>query len=1066
MPSPRHSAERWFLLAGEGAYGGTTGLPALEHVPREIATMRAALSELGLTEIDPPAPGARERGLHEVPQALGKWLKAQRSGDDGAHRTLSVLVYCTGHGISGRGEQRWGFALPDHEEYKRSVLTPFEIADPLLGSAEKRIRSVDELLLVLDACYAEKGLAEGFHDIAKIVDIERRTEFDTWVVAAARSYQEAQQLAFARAFKEALSRHEDDGEEFVDPGRLVASVNGLLGGGEQHVWGGGSAGRRCRVLPNPAHMPEQPVELGRGWGEWSKRARGLAPDSRDPGWFFSGRESELAELRDYLGGTQDPGPLVLRGVAGAGKSALLAHVAATGISAWRGNIPAIVRRRGLPVPEGSAHAIVSADGTTLESLTRRIGTALGVELPRGVAFDDLLDCLLDGIELLPPQGILVDDVHKAFADPAELVTELLEPLTEHAKSRIVVAASPLESADAAWRRSKLPILRLEADPEAVRTYVGRQMHHGARSRYRGRHGHPRQERDEVAAACQGNFAAAVAAVDAFLPASGDLRSARRAAAERLRRTYLDALTADGRPQAWAQGMLRPLAAAAACGSAEGTEGSGLTAEHWAALARAMSPRAPVTGPEDAAAAVALLDTGITALDAESGTARYRLALPAEPGYEAGELAEAALRCLEGDDGRIDWPRADAALIALFADAARHEPQRYASVFAIPSFWLALPAATTALFVGARELPVPDGLRSALRSLPPRARRGARAFRLKTQLMRAEADGTPLDIRSFGAPAEVLWAEPEDEPPLPHLLATAEDERHGYALTAHTDGSLRLWESAGGEMRAVLEPARIGGHISSIALAIVDGEPVAVASTADGGLLWRPTGQAAGVVELLGTLLPRTPFDLHADGLLAVARDAVVTVTDVRRPGHVTGSVRFTKPVTRLFLGDDAGGVRLVAATSSGLVTSRTLAPAGSPEPHAPPLILPHEQLALSPSGRTVAALDHSGQLRVSETGRTRGRTLTWPAQDGTLCLAAGDAMCATAGGGRNPWLRLYPLNHAPGRPYWLPLLDPPVGLAFSRDGQRLIVADGRGLMCLDVRGGAEEAPSDHTLESP
>lgn len=1053
MRSPQHSARRWFLLAGEGEYAQAPGLAALEHVPRELAVMRTVLAELGMEEIGPPAPGAPERGLHEVPTALGEWLRDRRAGEEGNRQWLSVLVYCTGHGITGDAPDRWGLAYPDHTKFHPHVLTPFDIARPLLGSSEERVGAVDQLVLFLDSCFSGKGSSEGVRDIASVVSSQQLTAFDTWLVASARSGEEARQLAFARAVKEAVGR-QDEHQEFIEPSALVATVNRLMGEGQQ-VWGDTSSGRRCQVLPNPSHMPDEHVELDRQWGEWDRVARGVARDSRDPGWYFGGRTAELAHLRDYLAGTLEPGPLVLRGVAGSGKSALLAFSAAMGISGWRRHLPPIVRRRGLPLPAGSVHAVVTAEMATLDVLARRIGRSLGVELPAEASIDDLLD----GLEPLPPRGILVDDVQNAAADPYELVTELLEPLTEHVKARIVVAARPDVTADAAWRRAKLPILPLLADPEGVRAYVGSHLHYGRRSPYRGRNGHPHRERDAVAAASQGNYGAAADAVTDFFDGAGDLRAARRAASNRLRPTYRDALAAGGLPQAWVQAMLEPAAAAAAAGAE-----AGLTADHWVALALAMTPDAPVAGPPDVEEAVRLLGPGVTALAADGRPVAWRLALPEEPGRGAAELADAALRCLRGPGGEVDWARGDPGMVAVFADAARHEPDRYATHFASPAFWLALPAETATRLARHRDRAVTQGLGPVLESLPPRSTPGARAFRLKTALMRSRSGGADLDIRRFGSPADVVWTVPEEEPPLPDLLATAEDERQGHALTTHTDGSLRLWDLSTGATVATLGPSDTGGHISSVALAIIGGEPVAAASTGNGGLLWRPLRSGRAAVEPLGLLTPRAPFDLHADGRLAVAHGAVVEIADVGGAGHPTvPSLRFNQPVASVLLVGPPGDVRLVTAASGGQVATRPMdRPGGS---RGLPLLLPRGQLAISPSGRTLAALDHGGRLSAWDADHLRSTTATWSTRDEVSCVAAGDVMCATAGGRRNPWLAL----HVPGRggepsSVQLPLLDPPVGLAFSRDGNRLVVADSRGLVCLDVGAATAPEPTDRSRE--
>ncbi|MEF9882540.1 ATP-binding protein [Streptomyces sp. P9-A4] len=1058
--------ERWFLLAGEGEYGEGSGLARLEHVPHELKSMRRTLQDLGMREIRRPGGAPGERGLHEVCDDLGDWLETVSSGEQ--EPPLSLFVYCTGHG-ERKGDSTWGLALPTYTPWKKRLLEPADIMDALYGGEELRKTLFDQAVLVLDACYSGPGAADAMETLRSQSAVGH-VDYDAWVIATARRTQQAGQLAFARAFARTLEQSPGT-SEFIEPTVLVERVNSHLPTAEQEVWVYSAGRGSCRALPDPAYMPRtSPDWLDRGLDEWSHLARGRS-QPRQEGWYFSGRAEEQRRLREFIAGGGPAGPLILRGAAGVGKSALLGHLAVCGKPEWRRRLPPVARRRsgGLILPDDSVHALVSAQDATVSSLARGIDRALGLGLGGTPTPDELCEAL----EALPPRTVLVDDLHLADDGPAALVTDLLDPLAEYARTTVIASAGHDLAADEVWQDRQLPVFQLGTDDEGVRAYVDARLRH-ASTAGRGTPGTPsRRGVGAIAAACHGHFGAAVRAVDEFLrtPPDGDgAARARDAAGKRLRNFHLSLLGARDHSDAWRRAMLEPVRTAAACGHE-----AGLTAERWAALATASDRSGGTYGPEDAREAAELLGDSVTDT-AGSGTGKgsgtgegtrrgsgsrpapqppaWRLATPFAPQPSGSEFAEAVRECLPvhaSEGSGIDWA-ADTALTALFGDVARHYRQDFAAEFSSPAFWNALPAGALArqLRDGGRHA-LPDAVGAGVRTQKPGLHPAERAFQLKLSLLRAGEDGRDLDPRGSGAGVDILWATPKDEVAVPDLLAVAGGaDGDGFVVTTHGDASVRLWKLADGAPLAEAVRSEEDGIATHMALAVVDGEPV-VALVADGaGLLWRPL--SGRDPEPLAALDGATAISLHGDGLLAVARGARIEVVEPDATGRARSfAVPGSSRVTQVHLGGPAGDVRLVATTEFGTVTAR-VQDTGVAAVRRQPLLMPATRHAVvSSTGRTVAMLDQGGGLFVWDESRgTRGLDLP-AARDGAVALAVGDSLAAAAGDAKYPWLCIRPITSGDERPTpRLPLPDQPIALAFDAYGSRLVVTDVRGVFCLDV----------------
>ncbi|MEU0593924.1 ATP-binding protein [Streptomyces ardesiacus] len=958
------------------------------------------------------------------------WLKGVGSGEQ--EPPLSLFIYCTGHG-ERKNDSTWGLALPTFDEWAaKHLLEPANIIDTLYGSDRQRKKELfEQAVIVLDACYSEPGAGDAM-ETRRRQSAAGRVDYEAWVIATARKAQQAQQLAFARAFAKTLSRS-DGTREFIEPSALAEQINRHLPTDSQEVWVSSVGRRGCRALPDPAYMPQtSPDWLDGDLDEWSHLARGRRFPGQE-GWYFSGRREEQQRLREFIGGGGPAGPLILRGAAGVGKSALLGHLAVCGKSEWRRLLPPVARR-GLVLPDDSVHALVSAQDASVSGLARRIDKALGLDLGNPTP-----DELCEALEDLPPRTVLVDDLHLARDAPAAVVTDLLDPLAEYARTVVIASTGHDAATDEVWQDLQLPVLQIGTDDEGVRTY--------ARARGAG----------EVAAACHGHFGAAVQAVDAFLGTArgrdGEER-ARRAAGEQLTNFHRSLLASRRHPDDWCRAMLEPVRAAAACG-----HDAGLTAEHWAALATALDRSGRTYGPEEAREAAELLGGAVTDTGTGKGTdssatpPAWRLATPVAPDSRGREFAEAVRDCLPVHASRagIDWA-ADTALTVLFADASSRFDQEFAAERSSWAFWAALPGDALARQLdagGARVLPC--RVDAAVRNQTPGLHPAVRVFQLKLSLLRSGNEGRGLDPRGSGAGVDVLWATPKDGVAVPDLLAvTSGASGDGYVVTTHGDASIRLWNLEDGTPLAEAVRSEEVGIASHLALAVFDGEPVVVFVADGAGLLWRPlTGRDP---EPLAALDGATAFSLHGDGLLAVARGARVEVVRLGATGQTRS---FTVPgsgrVTQVHLGGGAGDRRLVATTEFGTVTARVL-DTGVAAVRRQPLLMPSAQHAeVSSTGHTVGMLDRSGGLFVwDESYGTRGLDIPAP-RDGTLTFAVGDSLAAAAGGAQKPWLCLLPVTSGGERPVSrLPLPDQPVALAFDTHGSRLVVTDLRGVFCLDV----------------
>jgi hypothetical protein len=158
-----------------------------------------------------------------------------------------------------------------------------------------------------------------------------------FIVAAARSKEEAEQTALSSALAEALTNEDarlgGRAQAFLAIDDVMDTVDGYLR--ERHpkqtaTWSSSNVRGRCRLFPNPLHRPE--VRPGLDLETQLPLAEHSVPKARGAelgaaGWYFTGREQALRELAVWLSAKHSDGRArVVTGGPGCGKSAVLARV--------------------------------------------------------------------------------------------------------------------------------------------------------------------------------------------------------------------------------------------------------------------------------------------------------------------------------------------------------------------------------------------------------------------------------------------------------------------------------------------------------------------------------------------------------------------------------------------------------------------------------------------------------------------------------------------------------------------------------------------------------------------
>lgn len=568
---------------------------------------------------------------------------------------------------------------------------------------------------------------------------------------------------------------------------------------------------------------------------------------------FTGRHAAIGEIAAWATAADRPPVCFVTGDPGSGKSAVVGWFAVDP-EMRQGMLDAPARPR---PPDGLVLAAVNARDLSLAAVVDAIGsTARSADDLRA----DLRRC---------PPGIIVIDAVDEAADPADLLTRLIEPFAlEDAPPVGLLVAGRIQVVPRGYDESRVKIVNLDqafADPAGIEEYAVRLLSDPVRpetARYRDSPGRTRRVAAAVAQDAASSFLVARLTCMALLERNEvpeDVRQFPRRVGDAMN-LYLSSLP----DRRLAENLLRPLAFA---------RGSGLPRAIWAHLAGWL---AGTPGRYSESDIVALQGSSVQALFRSSRVAdrvRYRLfhealeehlctLTPGDPEAPAPgpDMAEAFARALlatvpAGIGGRPDWSKADPYALAHLAQHAA----------ATPVLGLLLRDATFLVHADPggvlRSLPYADpadgaavfayeSVASRLRPEDPPAERaaylalGARYGAEAALALRWEVDGSLRDPAATWWPTAARWRMTRSRVIHEHVDAVAAVRFAGVlgttmVVSGSADGTLGivvlpgLWTTAAGGTHDRV--VRLGRPVRALGIAMVDRRPLVVAGTDDGNL---------------------------------------------------------------------------------------------------------------------------------------------------------------------------------------------------------------------------------------
>ncbi len=979
----------------------------LTLVPHEAETARRAFVECGLVERVVASSG--ELSHEQLCHHLDEWGDAY-DADDPPETGSTVVLYVTGHGFVDETGV-WRLVPPVvGRNSPRHWLKPEELLEPLLGR-----KDVKQVLLILDACFAQDGVTEAVTKSWKIAPSLGSTT-DLWVIAAARREDEAQEMVFISAFVEALRTcaKRETGWRHIDPSIVTDMAAALLReqGAKQVPWvAAGYRAGGCEALPNPEWMPPDPPT----WIEprWSAQSRGVSTPT-EPGYYFTGRGAVLRDLSDHLEGKGDGRPVLLAGDAGAGKTAVLARLLTTATADQRRALPLVARREFLPDSDAGMIAVDLA-GIDAQAALRELSRLSGFPVPDVPRDAGPLRLLLDNVDL--------------SVDPTEMISMLVQPLATLSTVRLVVTSSPVFAPTLTEFR-RVDLRESEADIEA---FLRKRLRYG---------GVAATELGALVRYCAGNFSAAVNAVGTLLResrAGGSLSDAHREAARTAHR-HLDHLcratmVRAGLTSRDAADLVASLSAACSY-SPDGR----LTTSLWATVARHVNGVSHTEAEVEAYGRAA--SAFLTSREAEGGGRSWR------PRYEheqlgsdptPDEVVEYLLAELR-DPESPSWT-ADVGALAILLGAAAHANGRFEALLDDAQLLLAAPVPLVNRALRAVRARVDGRRRIAAWVIPAAGSLPERAFLLG---LRARRNGLAKLAESAARMAPpVMWA--VRTPFQTTRMALAGGPADSTIVTAHDDGSVRWWNSSEGTE---------SGSWAGTGVAVVD---LAAVHTAEGLVTVAVTGDrrvrcwGPDTEDSPRLLSGATSTAVHASGFVALVDDRDVRLIDVvtDRPDR---NFALAEPVDCAGIGGAPASPLLWLVDRGGRVWQSD--PMADRQPAVRSLGLPPLLMAVSPDSGTSLVVDvHSGLTWIAQASATVQMKVT-----GIDVAALTDRLLVVGGGGGGieGWFAFVEPAEGGPRTRW-PLDGPPVGLALA--GNSVVVATAAGLAAINFPAETEAGGS-------
>ncbi|MFI1075965.1 AAA family ATPase [Streptomyces puniciscabiei] len=357
----------------------------------------------------------------------------------------ALVVYITGHGLRGRsGRHYLTFGFTDQDRLLGTAFPTSELITQVMDS------EAEHVLVLVDSCFAG-SLKNELSGLFEELSDQRRRLKTLAVITSGDFEKEPYRGEFTRLLRLALDKARDESAGFTAPHLSFEEWEKLLKTVEEDypdllqalwVWPDSRRDKPSLCLPNPHYQPEeqiveasrQPVSLSASTLEqyWLARASGRTDDD-DPGWYFSGRETLMHALVEFV--HAGAGVLVVTGAAGSGKSALLARlvtlsdplfVTHSRFSDIVATIPARLRPG-----TGAVEAAVLARGKSSLALIEDLLTAIGADAAEG---EPPLQALLDRVWFacasgMGPVTIVVDGLDEA-QEPTACLSDVITPLAQ------------------------------------------------------------------------------------------------------------------------------------------------------------------------------------------------------------------------------------------------------------------------------------------------------------------------------------------------------------------------------------------------------------------------------------------------------------------------------------------------------------------------------------------------------------------------------------------------------------------------------------------------------------
>jgi len=1040
--SGRDAPVGYFCISAVSTYHGDeeySDLEDLKLVPREARTMREALAGLGLIELFPATDG--EMTHEQLREKLARWAHEYDPEDPPALES-TLVIYSTGH---GRINNTYGWQLVPPEprvEQEDNWTVPTKLVTPVLSR-----KDVKQIILILDACFAADGAREALTKSLGVAPILGSTA-DLWVIASARRSEKAQQMIFAPAMAEALRRcaARELSESHLDPSLVTDTAASMLkrNGIPQVPWvAAGYRAGGCQALPNPRFMPPAAPD----WIErrWSAPARGVSmPD--EAGWFFNGRDDVLRGLAGYLVGESGPDsrPILLTGAAGTGKTAVLGRLLTTVSASLRRRLPPVARRGYMPSGDAEITAldVLGVDvGHAAMELARRLG------LPAVGATH--LAAALAGRP--GPHCLIIDHVDRA-TNPAAMVSQLVQPLSDVVSVRLVVAARPgLAAAFLGFQ----PVDLHGADDDvqsAIEAYIRERLIYYLGSQSESRAHELTRTVEILASACVGNYAATVAAVDtllrqleAGLPMKKAAEDAQEAAYRRLDRLCRSVMT-DARVGS-ASRYVDDLVACLSAACSYSPDGW-LPGSRWAGLARRVNGLSYTAEDAEACAehALVFLRCGSAPDGGLVWRPRYGY-VPSGNDPARQQVVEHLLAEVRQENGPHWHDEHPGVLAVLLGAAAEHD--RFDSLLDDAELLLAAPAPlVTRAFKASHGRT--DGRRrmATWASVPVRGKAHDRAFLLRLCAARNGLDRLTFGLSNQGRDASpsVVWA-----------IRTSSARRHSPVtrlalaagpgtlriVTGHDNGSVTWWDGSNGrELRTWPGlPDENLSVVSVTASLTTEGLVTAVATGDRRVLSWGPHDTAPHRLAGSATLVT-----VHASGLAALVNGHSISIVDMISGAPDRGCVLPSEVATADIAGTAEAPV-LWLADSRGRVWRWDLLDPRSRRPSLTGPGRPTLLIGCSREGDSAVVVDLHGGMTFPARPRAAVRRKSTP---DVHSVALSETWLVLAGGTARPrpsnWLEVHDAAGT-GDARW-PLDGMPVGVGISGDILVAATPDGLASICL------------------